>query len=208
MTPAEITALAIGHGAAQKPAELERAVTLIASRRPRVVVEIGRMTGGTLAAWCECATEDALLISIDLPGGRWGGENVTAAHRDRMRSLARPGQQLELVDADSHDPATRRRVLELLLTARDGVDLLFIDGDHTLPGVAADYATYAPMVADGGLVALHDILEHPQVPDCQVDRLWACVKHGHSRTWEFCAPGDERGYGPWGGIGIIEWGPA
>lgn len=35
-------------------------------------------------------------------------------------------------------------------------DLVFIDGDHTYPGVKVDAVTYAPMVAAGGFLMFHD----------------------------------------------------
>ena len=36
--------------------------------------------------------------------------------------------------------------------------LLFIDGDHTYPGAKADFDLFAPHLADGGIVALHDTI--------------------------------------------------
>lgn len=40
------------------------------------------------------------------------------------------------------------------------IDLLFIDGDHSIPGCTADFEQYAPKVAPGGLIAFHDYYEH------------------------------------------------
>ena len=37
------------------------------------------------------------------------------------------------------------------------IDLLFCDADHTLDGLRAEWATWAPHVAPGGLVAVHDV---------------------------------------------------
>jgi len=36
------------------------------------------------------------------------------------------------------------------------IGLLFIDGDHTVEGVALDWLTWAPRIAPGGIVAIHD----------------------------------------------------
>jgi predicted O-methyltransferase YrrM len=36
-------------------------------------------------------------------------------------------------------------------------DLIFIDGDHTYEGVSRDMASFAPMLADNGILAFHDI---------------------------------------------------
>lgn len=70
-TTAEIVAHAMAHDAAQHDDELHRLVDIVAARRPRIVVEIGTLKGGTLAAWCMCAAPDALIISVDLENGPW-----------------------------------------------------------------------------------------------------------------------------------------
>src|SRR5918912_776240 len=64
-------------GALQKLRELAPLVALLRRRAPRVVVEIGTARGGTFYAWCQVAGPDALLVSIDLPGGPFGGRTGT-----------------------------------------------------------------------------------------------------------------------------------
>ena len=41
--------------------------------------------------------------------------------------------------------------------APDGIDLLFIDGDHQYASVLTDWLLYSPLVKPGGLVAFHDV---------------------------------------------------
>lgn len=41
------------------------------------------------------------------------------------------------------------------------IELLFIDGDHTLEGVRRDLELYGRLLAEGGLVAFHDIVSGP-----------------------------------------------
>lgn len=41
--------------------------------------------------------------------------------------------------------------------AGGGVDLLFIDGDHTYASVLTDWLLYSPLVRPGGLLAFHDV---------------------------------------------------
>lgn len=36
------------------------------------------------------------------------------------------------------------------------IDLLFIDGDHSIPGCQSDFDLYAPKVVSGGFIAFHD----------------------------------------------------
>ena len=40
-----------------------------------------------------------------------------------------------------------------------GVDLLFVDGDHTYEGAASDLTRWSPLVRPGGHVVLHDAVD-------------------------------------------------
>ena len=190
---------AVELGANQKISELTPLVRLLRRRRLDTVLEIGTARGGTFALWCAIAHPDAVLVSIDLPGGMHGG-GYSEQDVERFRSYARRRQQLHFLRADSHAETTRD-ALAAILDGRS-VDFLMIDGDHTYEGVATDYRMYSQLVADGGLIAFHDILPHPQVPDCQVDRLWAELK-ASSEHVEFTDAEDDRGWGQWGGIGVL-----
>lgn len=76
-------------------------------------------------------------------------------------------------------------------------DAVFVDGDHSLAGVHADWEwckTLAPR-----LIAFHDIADAVKHKNegCQVDRLWAELKTSTLKTQEMIV-----GCG-WGGIGIV-----
>lgn len=162
--------------------------------KPKVVVEIGTMNGGTLFMYTRVAADDATLISIDLPHGIHGGGYPI--HRSSLyRRFARPGQNIQLMRADSHLSAT----LDALKKALDGkaIDFLFIDGDHTYEGVRQDYEMYSPLVRSGGLVAFHDTAVDLVKERCEVNRFWAEVQENHEHE-EFVQSGD-----PKFGIGVI-----
>ncbi|HEX5820547.1 MAG TPA: class I SAM-dependent methyltransferase [Solirubrobacterales bacterium] len=195
----ELAREAIRRGAYQKVPELEPLVALVRERRPRTVVEIGSLNGGTLFAWCQVADPEAVIVSIDLPRGMFGGGYSWRDAR-RFRKYALPGQELHTLRRDSQDPKTVGRV-EGLLAGRS-IDFLLIDGDHSYDGVKRDWQLYEPLVAEGGLIAFHDILEHEAQPLCEVDQLWRELAPLHE-TAEFSDPDDDRGYGQWGGIGVI-----
>jgi predicted O-methyltransferase YrrM len=128
---------------------------LLETDPPHTVLEIGTAAGGTLFLLARAAAPDALLVSVDLRGGQFGGGY--APWRARLyRSFAREAQRVELVLGDSHEPRTQERIRHML----DGnaLDLLFVDGDHTYEGVKQDFADYSPLVRPGGLVAFHDIV--------------------------------------------------
>lgn len=190
---------AMQRGAAQKQPELEQLIELLLERRPRVVLEIGTMDGGTLSAWCDVAPSKALIVSVDLPGGEWGG-GYSTDREPHIRGFAGPDQKIVLIKGDSHTNEIRNKVSAVL---PDPIDFLFIDGDHSSKGVANDFFDYRTLVAPGGLVAFHDILPHPQETTVQVEVFWSKIKDAY-RSWEFTVDGHERTWGPWGGIGVLE----
>jgi predicted O-methyltransferase YrrM len=106
-----------------------------------------------------------------------------------------------MVIGNSHDADTLAR-LRVALGARP-VDLLFIDGDHTLDGVRHDYEWYAPLVAPGGHVAFHDIYGHFMFPTMRVDALWWEIRRDHpDNTWEIVNRRRPWGHGM--GIGVLQ----
>jgi hypothetical protein len=179
----------------QVSSELLRLLRIVEQLRPRTVLEIGTANGGTLFPFCRLATRDALLISVDLPGGGFG-PGYSAWRVPLYKSFASPCQTLHLVRGDSHSDATFQTVTSLLNGRR--VDLLFIDGDHTYEGVKCDFERYAPLVPAGGLIAFHDISAHPASTGCEVSRLWRELKVKYEYE-EFIEDPNQG----WAGIGVI-----
>jgi predicted O-methyltransferase YrrM len=199
VTGREIALEAIERGAMQKLSELEPLVALVRERRPQTVVEIGTSEGGSLYAWCRAADPNGLIVSIDKPGGLFGG-GYSEQEARAFQEFAGPGQRLYTLRRNSQSRRTRRK-LRSLLGDRE-IDFLMIDGDHTYKGVKRDWKRYEPLVAPEGLIAFHDILEHPKQPLCKVDELWREITP-HHETVEFTDPEDDRGHGQWGGIGVV-----
>lgn len=171
------------YGALQKVGELAGFLALVVDHAPEVVLEIGSDHGGTLWAWQQLPSVRRVL-AVDLPyGGFHSG-----------RGLDTHG--VEVVYGDSHDQATLAELADLL--ADDRVDLLFIDGDHTLDGVTADFTMYSPLVRPGGLVGFHDILTHPNMPYVAVDILWRQLAQERLPMEEIVTDPPT-----WGGIGVL-----
>lgn len=183
------------HGAMQKVRELAPLLALVRRARPRVVVEIGTARGGTLHAWCRVAHPDATVVSIDLPGGPYGG-GYSEEDEGVFRRYGRGRQELHFIRASSHESTTRDRLAELLRGR--SVEFLMIDGDHTYEGVKQDFEMYGSLVARDYPVAFHDILPHPLEQQCEVDRFWNEVKHGYRHTEFVDREGDQ-----YGGIGVL-----
>ncbi len=181
----------------QNPEEIETLYRRVTALKPRRVLEIGTARGGTLYLWTQAAALDATLISLDLPGGAFGGA-YPAWRIPFYMAFAREKQTMHLLQEDSHQPQTCHKVKDLL--RGELLDFLFIDGDHTYEGVKADFEMYSPLVRPGGLVAFHDILDRPQVPGLEVHRFWAELKPRYSATEIVGGPQTGKQIG----IGMIE----
>jgi predicted O-methyltransferase YrrM len=140
--------------AIQVPSEIYGAMREIHGARPKYVVEVGTSGAGTLLIWTRIVDPEATIVSVDLPGFP-AGPGYSLLRTPLLKRCPLPGQNLQLVRANSQAPSTVEKVKRHL----DGhqVDFLFIDADHSEAGVRADYALYSPLVRDGGLIMFHDI---------------------------------------------------
>ena len=154
----------------QDRAEFLEFAQLIATQRPRNVLEIGTFRGGTLFVLARLSQPDATLVSLDLPFSRFGSLS-RKLQAPLFRSFTQSRQRLLLLREDSHSEETRSRVAKAL----DGpIDLLFIDGDHSYNGVKSDFEMYSPLVRKAGIIAFHDIANVRT--DYGVGRFWNEVK--------------------------------
>ncbi len=177
----------------QNRSEILRLLELLRAENPRRLLEIGTATGGTLFLFTRMATDDATLVSIDLPGGPGGG-GYPEWRIPLYKSFALPGQRLELIRDDSHDP--RNLALTEQLFCHEPIDFLFIDGDHSYEGVKRDFEMYGPLVRPEGLIAFHDIVF------CDpVRRFWEDLKGQGLLCEEFIAES-----GRVLGIGVVRQG--
>ena len=72
----------------------------------------------------------------------------------------------------SEAPETIQEISEFFL---EGIDWLFIDGDHSYEAAKTDFENYAPLMNKNGIVVLHDIVGHM----FGVKKLWNEIKkHG------------------------------
>lgn len=152
------------------------------------ICEIGTFRGGTLFVWCRIAQPEATIISIDLPGGEFGG-----GYNERsipfFESFCQPEQKLECIRGSSHDPTIRDDFASRF--GSDKLDFLFIDGDHSYEGVKKDFDFYSQFVKQGGYIGFHDIVHRPKQPDIEVHRFWNELKEKYE-CHEFIEDTDER----------------
>lgn len=212
ISPRELAHFSISLGAMQKPEEFESLIALVdkhlpwvCAALPRVIVEIGAGKGGTSWAWSKLGASK--LIVIDLPNGPWGGGDIMPMMEYIKQNTS---TDIDVILGNSQNSECVAALKERL---RDGsahfadeedaykkIDFLFIDGAHDYAGVKTDFLTYSPFVRSGGIIAFHDICEHPPDAQCEVKKFWDELKETAKDPIEFIAEPKN-----WGGIGVIRW---
>ena len=182
-----------------KPAQVKYEITklleILKEFKPKTILEIGTARGGTLFLLTRIADPKANILSVDLPGGAFGG-GYTEWKIPLYQSFAQHEQQIKLVRTDSHSPKTFKLVKNIL--ANNMVDFLFIDGDHTYEGVKRDFNMYSKLVKKGGIIAFHDIVKVPLTSGCRVYKFWDEIKSGYEYI-EIIEDIKQE----WAGIGLI-----
>jgi predicted O-methyltransferase YrrM len=155
-------------------------------RAPLRVVEIGCFEGYNLEAMALAAPPGARLLGID-PVDRVAWKERKGLDRQNITVLFVPKRS-------DHPEALD------LAERMDGIDWLFIDGDHTYDGARYDFATYGPMVVPGGVIALHDIYPSRGDLSIEVHRLWREIVVAGYVTRELVC---QQTPTVWGGIGLV-----
>src|SRR2546423_7388276 len=153
-----------------------------------VIVEIGSFKGKATVGLASIAARYHLgkVVAVDphtAPSSTDPGlGDQASSFEDFQHTVARAGltDHVEVHRKFSHQLATdwNRRIR-----------LLWIDGDHTYPGAKQDLDLFAPHLATGGVVALHDVLHNFAGP---------------IRVFVEDVLGSDR-YGPAGCCGSIGW---
>ena len=171
--------------------EITELLKILAKHKPQTILEIGTARGGTLFLFTRVASLDARIISIDLPGGRFGG-GYPEWRIPLYESFAIHNQCMYLIRGDSHANSTLKKVKEIL--DGQGLSFLFIDGDHTYEGVKKDFEMYSNLVGEGGVIAFHDIVPGSHESVGGVPRFWNEIKHQFDYV-ELVKDWKQRGFG-------------
>ncbi len=172
----------------QIPTEITALASAVEALHPKIILEIGTARGGTLLIWSSLASEKVITCDLQDMG----------AQGPLYRAFPPTGSacQVTLLSGDSHSAEFKQRVAKELGGKK--ADFIFIDGDHTVEGVTADYNDYREFVRPGGIIAFHDIVESQPIVTNQVYHLWKKLKQ-EAVTEEFVNDPQQCGYG----IGII-----
>lgn len=182
----------------QQKIEIKHLLQLIIDRKPQIICEIGSYRGGTFCSFCHVAPTNATLISIDI--------NYPVERKLAHKQFAKPDQKIKLIQGDSKSYETLERVREIINSK--GIDLLFIDGDHSYEGISKDFELYYDLVSSGGIIAIHDI--HPDSFSLTgvktasyvggVPVFWQEIKKKYMQAEEIIEDKNQDGYG----LGILE----
>ncbi len=175
--------------------EITELLWTVAKNKPKLVLEIGTAGGGTLFLISRVASPDASIISLDLPGGSFGG-GYSPNKLPFFKTFATQNQKMYFIREDSHLLQTFHSVEGILKERK--LDFLFIDGDHTYNGAKKDFEMYNKLVKKGGIIAFHDIVPGGTESVGGVPRLWNEIKHSYNYS-EIVKDWNQGGYG----IGIL-----
>lgn len=180
---------------AQDAVEHAQFIELMRGENIRSYLEIGARYGGSV--W-RVATElltgldiqRPRVVAVDLAagfGGRVDGpENLDAC----MAELRARGYDAAAIYGNSMDPEVVTRVRKM-----GKFDLVFIDGDHKLPAVKADWINYGSL---GRIVAFHDIswFRKPKFKGTRIEvpLFWSELKKNY-RHKEFRQSDKDNGIG-------------
>lgn len=131
---------------------------ILETRSPKYILEIGTWKGYSAKVWYEAFHPIQNLITIEKES-----EHFPYSYQPN---------NLEYVHGDSHDQETFERIKDSC--EHDGIDFLFIDGDHTYNGVRKDFEMYGSLVREGGVIVFHDVTYINY--DVQVKPFWEELK--------------------------------
>ncbi|MBW6474228.1 MAG: class I SAM-dependent methyltransferase [Anaerolineaceae bacterium] len=182
----------------QNKTEITYLLNLLKNNEYKTICEIGSYRGGSFYLFCQVAPDDATLISVDI--------EYPIERKHAHRKFGKKGQKLFCIRGDTKDASTYNKVKNALHGQQ--LDLLFIDGDHSLFGVMNDFIRYAPLVRQKGIIAFHDIksnlTNNNKTDDStyvgDVPLFWQMIKDTSGiQTKEIIENPKQNGYG----IGII-----
>lgn len=159
----------------QRLSELKELLKHVYCLRAEYVVEIGSHSCGTLWAISQVVNDKCKLVAID------------------------PDFQSKL--NDSRITYLDMRSEDALEYINKSINFLHIDGDHWHDAPQRDWNLYFPLVAKGGLIAIHDIKSE----NSDAKRLWDSLADDEFLGYESYVGEDNQGAigDEWGGYGFI-----
>jgi len=180
----------------QDEGELNQLIELVKELKPKRILEIGSLYGGTMWYWMH-AVKGAEIVSVDIGVAE---RNASIADIEHARIALWPeweretGSEIVQIRADSTLVETISAVKEYA-----PFDFIFIDGGHDFNTAMADWKNYWPMLRSGGLLTFHDIAYSRDNPECGVRTVWREVRN--NGKWQEIV--NEHNSDGWCGIGVM-----
>jgi predicted O-methyltransferase YrrM len=130
----------------QNPTELSWFVDILRRENVRSYLEIGSYQGGSALAVAHILQVPSLIVMVD--------NEPRDELDDALKTIVKMGHRGKLVTANSHVQRTVDFIKKFVQ-----FDACFIDGDHSIAGVTADWENYSPLAK---IVAMHDIAHEPK----------------------------------------------
>ena len=114
------------------------------------LAEIGVWQGGTTKRLRAAMASDATLYAVDpFPKGRLGFSTQRAIATTEVEQLS--NGRVVWIRQTAAEAATHPEVRDA-----GAFDFVFLDALHTYEGLREDWETWSPLVAPGGVIAIHD----------------------------------------------------
>lgn len=138
--------------------------SLIRNFRPKVVVEVGSFLSVSthwIASALQANGDNAVMHCFDDFGpvhkGPWRDAEMLSGRLDWVKDRLTKSGLIQHVRFHPGDSSTNLKAAQDELRRAGGVQFAYIDGDHGVPGVVADFQAVEPVLDTGGYVMLHDI---------------------------------------------------
>ncbi|MGW1837660.1 class I SAM-dependent methyltransferase [Streptomyces sp. NPDC002067] len=136
----------------------------------RPLLEVGTYCGRSTILLADAArTAGVTALTVDhhrgseeqQPGWEYHDPTVVDAEVGRMDTLPTFRRTLHAAGLEDHVIALVGRSPQVAAVWGTPLGLVFIDGGHTDEHASADYEGWAPHLADGGLLVIHDVFADP-----------------------------------------------
>lgn len=134
------------------------------------VLEIGSYCGRSTILLADAARQaGTVAVTVDhhrgseeqQPGWEYHDTDLVDEHTGRMDTLPHFRRALYDAGLEEHVVAIVGRSPQVAALWGRPFALVFVDGGHTDEHAGADYEGWAPHVAEGGLLAVHDVFPDP-----------------------------------------------
>lgn len=141
--------------------------SLIQNLSPRTILEVGVFCGVSTQWMAAALLENgvapgtgAIIHCFDdfspIYKSQWRDAEMLSGRYEFVEERLRMAGLLDYCRLHRGDSSSTIVAMQPRLAEAGGVDFAFIDGDHTIPGVVADFRAVEPVLNTGGYLLLHD----------------------------------------------------